>query len=192
MSRYILFLHGYEGTSHSYKAQCIRQQLEHYEDVQLICPQLTCYPQSVWVQIQDIMEAFAGQIIGVVGASLGGLFAARTSVTYDRPAVLINPVSDISVVPRLIGEHIHPHTHECFRLTHQHVQQLERLMIEPEQTHLRQWLMLQTGDEVLDFRQALGAYPYMKQTIECGGHHGFAGFARYAPAIVRFFLTNKD
>ncbi|MFM2480383.1 YqiA/YcfP family alpha/beta fold hydrolase [Celerinatantimonas sp. YJH-8] len=193
MSRYLLFLHGFEGSSTSYKGQCIRRYLAaHDPDIQLLLPQLACYPQPMWLQIQEILNSFSGQLIGIVGASLGGLLAARTAIESHLPAVLINPLSDLDGLSGWLGERVHPFTAERYRLQPTHLQQLAELMISPQESSHRHWLMLQTGDEVLDFRQALQAHPQARRTIECGGEHGFSGFHRYVPAMIRFLLDNKE
>ncbi|MFM2484723.1 YqiA/YcfP family alpha/beta fold hydrolase [Celerinatantimonas yamalensis] len=192
MARYLLFIHGYQGSSQSYKGACLRQYLQtHNPDTVLLIPQLACYPQPAWLQIREILDTFAGELIGIVGASMGGLMAAKASVDSGLPAVLVNPLADLSIVTNLLGEHIHPQTQEQYRLNTKHLEQLKEMQIAPERCSQRQWLILQTGDELLDFQQALKMYPHTKQTIECGGNHGFAGFARYVPAIIQFLLNNK-
>lgn len=189
--RYLLFIHGYEGTSQSYKGRCLRHYLaRYYPDICLIVPQLACYPRPAWQQIEEILETYQGKLVGIVGASMGGFMAAKASVLSGLPAVLVNPLADLEQVTMRLGEHIHPHTREQFCLTDKHVLQLKKLQVFPEQMSPKQWIMLQTGDEILDFRKALQVYPNTRRTIECGGEHGFVGFHRYVPAIIRFLLED--
>lgn len=193
MSHYLLFLHGFEGSPASYKAQCLKQYLaQNFPDIELLLPQLACYPEPAWSQIQSILTTFEGEILGIVGASLGGLFALQASIQSQLPAIVINPLADLSQLSYVLGERVHPYTGERYRLRQTHLETLSKLKITPQQSGAQHWLMLQTGDEVLDFRQALQAYPNTRRTIECGGSHGFDGFARYVPAIIRFLLANKE
>ncbi|MGR5542125.1 YqiA/YcfP family alpha/beta fold hydrolase, partial [Vibrio campbellii] len=48
------------------------------------------------------------------------------------------------------------------------------------------WLLQQTEDEVLDYRQAVARFSGSKQTVEEGGDHSFIGFDRYPVAIIEF------
>jgi hypothetical protein len=50
----------------------------------------------------------------------------------------------------------------------------------------RYFLLVQTGDEVLDYRQAVGFYAGAWQFVQGGGDHAFTGFERQIPAILAF------
>ncbi|GAK83639.1 putative esterase [Vibrio ponticus] len=48
------------------------------------------------------------------------------------------------------------------------------------------WLLQQTEDEVLDYRQAVEKFAQSKQTVEPGGDHSFVDFERYPQRIIEF------
>ena len=50
----------------------------------------------------------------------------------------------------------------------------------------RYWLMVQTGDEVLDWREAVSFYAGAYQFVQGGGDHGFQDFPVQIPPVLRF------
>ena len=50
----------------------------------------------------------------------------------------------------------------------------------------RYLLLVQTGDEVLDYRLAVEKYRGARQVVIEGGDHGFRNFSDYIPMILEF------
>jgi predicted esterase YcpF (UPF0227 family) len=50
----------------------------------------------------------------------------------------------------------------------------------------RYLLLVQTGDEVLDYRVAVAFYAGAWQFVQGGGDHAFQGFVAQIPVILRF------
>jgi predicted esterase YcpF (UPF0227 family) len=50
----------------------------------------------------------------------------------------------------------------------------------------RYLLMVETGDEVLDYAEAVAFYAGAFQYVQGGGDHSFQDFARQIPALLRF------
>ncbi len=50
----------------------------------------------------------------------------------------------------------------------------------------RYFVLLQTGDETLDYREAELKYKNSQCIIEQGGDHGFTGLESYIPQIMKF------
>jgi uncharacterized protein len=81
------------------------------------------------------------------------------------------------------------HTGETWELTEAHLAELAALghaeaISRPE----RYLLLAQTGDEVLDYRDAVAYYAGATQIIEDGGNHSFAGFERHLPNHSGFLI----
>ena len=99
--------------------------------------------------------------------------------------MLINPAAVSSLdAAKFIGEHANFHTDERFTFTATHAAQLEAQISKP--TPARYWLLVETGDEVLDWRQAARFYAGCRQTILEGGDHSFTRFPEFIPQIIEY------
>ena len=85
-----------------------------------------------------------------------------------------------------LGEHCNPYTNERYQLEAHHVEELKALDVNNIERPTDFWLLQQTDDEVLDYRQAVSRFAGAKQTVEQGGDHSFVGFERFTPSIIDF------
>jgi len=53
-------------------------------------------------------------------------------------------------------------------------------------TPQRYLLLVETGDEVLDYRKAIARYAGAEQVVTQGGDHSLQSFAEHLPRVVRF------
>ena len=68
--------------------------------------------------------------------------------------------------------------------TPEHAAQLRAQVAPP--TPGRYWLLLEEGDEVLDWRQARDYYAGCWQTVLPGGDHSFTRFPEYIPQLIEY------
>lgn len=128
-----------------------------------------------------------------MGSSLGGYWCTYLAEKYDLPAVLINPsVSPYEMMPNYLGQPLKSyHSDDTYTLTVAHVDEIKSvdtpIIARPD----NYWLMLQSGDEVLDYRQALDKYPDSKLLLEDGGDHSFQNFERHIEAAIEFLQEHK-
>ena len=125
--------------------------------------------------------------LAVAGSSLGGFYATWLAERYQCPAVLINPaVKPHELLRKYLGENTNYYTDERWILDESHIEQFRQLYIEEISDPERYLLMLQTGDQALDYREALDKYAACPSIIEQGGSHEFTGFERYLDKILSF------
>jgi predicted esterase YcpF (UPF0227 family) len=132
------------------------------------------------------MAQHAGARFCFVGSSLGGFYATHFAERSDARAVLLNPAIDPHVGLRAyLGEQKNLHTGEPYTLTKAHLRAWEALQ-EPRITPARYLLIVETGDEVLDYRKAVARYRGAEQLVVTGGDHSLQSFAQHLPRILAF------
>ncbi|EXI91970.1 MAG: esterase YqiA [Candidatus Accumulibacter sp. BA-94] len=182
----ILYLHGFCSSPASWKARLLGDFLKARGlGDRLACPALPPVPLAAIGSAEAALSDAEGETT-LVGSSLGGYYAAWLAEKHDLRAVLINPaVMAPELLSGLVGKHSNFHTGESFDFTDEHVNEL-RLLESPQVTAERYLLLVETGDEVLDYRQALQRYAGSRQIVIDGGDHSFLAFPRLLPQIIEF------
>lgn len=187
----LIYIHGFISSPESEKAEELRQFVRaEAMPIDLRIPPLSNDPDQAYAQLVSLVTeelADGRQQIALIGSSLGGFWATLLVERFGLRAVLINPaVNPHLSAPQLLGEHQNLYTGEGFTLTEKHVEVLHSLALTHVSRPQNLWLMVQIGDETLDYRQAVAYYPSAKQTVEEGGDHRFQSFDRHLPAIMAF------
>jgi hypothetical protein len=121
-----------------------------------------------------------------VGSSLGGFYATYLAEKHAARAVLINPAIDPHVGLRAyLGPQRNLHTGEPYELAEAHLREWEKLYV-PRISPQRYLLIVETGDEILDYRQAVQRYAGAEQVVIPGGDHSLQSFPQHLPRILRF------
>jgi predicted esterase YcpF (UPF0227 family) len=194
----LIYLHGFLSSPLSAKATLTRDWLaRHHPAIAFAVPALPDLPQAALAAAEAaVVAALARGRVGLIGSSMGGFHATVLAERYDLRAVLVNP----SAQPHLRihryfsqdgkSEQTNPYTGQRFTLDENDARWLENAQPAAPDPR-RYWLLVQTGDEVLDYREAVAYYAGCRQTIEPGGNHQFAGFERYLPEIVEFLCEGE-
>lgn len=187
----LLYIHGFLSSPLSTKAQQVKQWLvEQRPDITFCCPQLPPYPDQC-AQILMEQVTTAKTPIYVMGSSLGGFWSTWLAEQIGCKAVLINPAVDVmTLIPPFLHQTLNNYHHsDTYFLTDDHLQQLQHYCVSELTEPKRYWLLVQTGDETLDYRLAVEKYAGCRHTVEQGGDHSFQRFERFISDIINFFET---
>ncbi|TAJ21168.1 MAG: alpha/beta fold hydrolase [Rugosibacter sp.] len=202
----ILYLHGFTSGPQSVKARALGERMAARGlAADFICPQLPASPAAAIALAEQIIEqhrkvgaadtannGVKSAKITLVGSSLGGFYATVLAEKFNLNAVLVNPAV-INQLPMedFIGTHRWLYTGEPFEFTAQHIAELRALerprLSQPE----RFWLMLEEGDETLDYRQAAAYYVSARQTVLVGGDHSFTRWNDYLDEIIDWSVVPR-
>lgn len=185
----VLYLHGFNSSPQSLKAQQTRDWLaSHYPLVGFCSPLLSPYPDRAIATLKEVCQGFDWTQVLVMGSSMGGFYATWVSQTFNCKGVLINPaVRPWQGREYLLGWQKNFHTDEQYLFEQRHIDGFARWEIDPLPAPQNLLVLLQSGDEVLDYRHALDKYSASHLRVEDGGDHGFQGYERHLPDIYRFW-----
>jgi predicted esterase YcpF (UPF0227 family) len=180
----IVYLHGFNSSPQSHKAQVLKRHMaERGLGEKFACPTL---PPAANQAVRIAESAGLGERICYVGSSLGGFYATYLVEQYGGKAVLINPAIDPHVGLRAyLGTQTNLHTGEPYELTEAHLAQWRSLYV-PEITPSRYLLIVETGDELLDYRRAVERYAGAEQVVVPGGDHSLQSFPSHLARILSF------
>ena len=186
----LLYLHGFNSSPQSKKAlETGRWMKLNTPDIEFCCPQLSPYASEAMDTLKALVEDYLPEPVYLVGSSMGGFFATCLVEQYNLPAVLINPaVNPSSGLHSWLGENRNFITGERWFFEPQHIEQYRDLNPQQIKCQKNYKILLQTGDEVLDYRHAQERYKGCAIETEVGGDHSFVDYQQHIPAILKFLI----
>ena len=190
MSTLLVYLHGFNSSAQSNKARLLGEYLgQRGLSHRYASHSLPHQPTRAIAIAEAAMAGRPGNEVCFIGSSLGGFYATHLAEKHRARAVLINPAIDPHIGLRAyLGPQNNLYTGEKYLLTEATLRQWEYLGV-PRITAERYLLLVETGDEVLDYRQALDFYAGARQVVVEGGDHSLQSYPRHLPAILEFADT---
>jgi len=183
----ILYLHGFRSAPASVKARALHahMQARGLGDAYW-CEQLPVGAQDA-IALIEARIARCDTPPTLVGSSLGGYYATWLAERHGLKAVLVNPgVLSYLTLENWLGVQTNLYTGKSFDFTPDHLAQLRAIEVPQITRPERYWLMVETGDEVLDYRHAVEKYTHARQTVLPGGDHGFSRWNDYLDEVLTF------
>jgi predicted esterase YcpF (UPF0227 family) len=186
----LIYLHGFRSAPASHKATALGAAVDALPAQArplLHVPYLQLSPQRAVARVEALARESPPASVTLVGSSLGGYYATWVAEALGLRAVLINPaVHPYDDLAPYLGVQTNLYTGEDFEVTAAHFDELRALRVPRITRPGRYFLLVETGDEVLDYRVAVRFYAGAWQFVRGGGDHAFADYQAQIPAILRF------
>jgi predicted esterase YcpF (UPF0227 family) len=169
----VIYIHGFGSSAFGVKSKLFK---EYFKDDIFIAPSLSYIPILAIKTLEDMIESYIklDQKVVLIGSSLGGFMATYLSDRYNIKAVLINPaIKANETLSRAIGEGISYFDCTKFEWNSQHLSMLKQHKVIPKDFD-KFMVLLQTADELLDYKEAKEFFKSSKNLIiQEGGSHNF-------------------
>jgi predicted esterase YcpF (UPF0227 family) len=178
----ILYLHGFASCGDSTKTRLLKA---YFGGGELYSPDLPLRPANAIAFIDTLISE--NEIDLMIGSSLGGFYASFFCEKYGIKTVLINPSTEphITLAP-YTGINRYWCSGETFEWKKSYLQELKRQRIGRVKIPSNYLLLLQSGDEVLDYTKALRKFKGASLSLEEGGNHRFENLNDHLERIRRF------
>ena len=185
-----IYIHGFGSSGQGGKARLFRQYYQNIGEP-FIAPSLSYIPELAISTLEELIHSYNS--VNLIGSSLGGYYAIYLAEKYQLKAALINPaVQSPKTLKRavdLTGLALNYYDGSHFSWQETHLEMLKTYAVE-DVTPERYLLMLQKGDDVLDYRDALAKIPRAAMILEDGGTHTFENIEQHFDTIREFLAEN--
>jgi hypothetical protein len=186
----LLYIHGFNSSPFSDKAVMTAKYMAlHHPSVAFHQPQLPNTPKAAMVLLTAYVEAAidAKEPLAYIGSSLGGYFASYLAETYGGKAVLVNPaVKPFELFDEFMGPQFNPYTEQHYLVLPEHKSEVAEFNTAVIRNPDHFLVLLQTVDDVLDYREAVNKYHHCQLRVEAGGDHSFVGYESHLQTVSQF------
>lgn len=183
----VVYLHGFNSSPASLKARLFVEYCAAHE-IEGEVPALSHDPDVAMSTAMSCIIRGGNLPALLIGSSLGGYYATWFTEHYGVPSALVNPA--VSPCDHLhsefLGRQRNHYTGEEYEFTKAHVDALRNYDSPRIRDPHKYLLLVQTGDEVLDYRLAVERYRGCEQDVFTGGNHSYDNFADKLPRIMQF------
>lgn len=181
----ILYIHGFASCGDSNKTRLLKQ---HFKNV--LSPDIPVDPDEAISFIQKTI--IDNEVSLIIGSSLGGFYAAYFAQKFQIKSILLNPSTQpfITLAP-YVGTNEFFCSGESFEWTKEHIVKLMSYAISKDSIKASVLVLLQKGDEVLDYQKAATLYEHYQLIIQENGNHRFENLDEYIQNIESFIKNSK-
>ncbi|MGE4455666.1 MAG: YqiA/YcfP family alpha/beta fold hydrolase [Arcobacteraceae bacterium] len=183
----IIYIHGFGGSGQGNKAKEFRNYFKSL-GIGFVAPSLPYNPELAITTLDELIDSYKDDVY-LIGSSLGGFYSIYLSQKQNvKKVVLINPaITPWNTLQRAKGLAPNFYDESTFAWCESHLEILKKYEIKDIDKQ-KIFLLVQKGDELLDYTQAVDKLKNAKTVIEDGGNHAFEGIDRYFEEI-KYFLN---
>ena len=187
MSKTILYFHGFASSSDSNKAKIISSYISKISpNTKLIIPDLDNNFKKAISQIELLIKN-SNESISFVGSSLGGYFAAYFAGILNTKAILINPaIPPLKGFDIYLGENKNYSTGERFHIKKEDISFLRGLSTKEYLNQENTLILMESGDEVLQYKETSKFFKGCYIDIVFGGSHSYESMEKKLKKISNF------
>ena len=190
----IVYLHGFNSGPQSVKGRLLAAAAATLAQPPVFhLPQLSHRPSRAMRDVRSWLDVHVpgGCGLTLVGSSLGGYYATWLAERYGARAVLINPaLRPYEDLRSYLGRQRNPYDGEEYEFTAAHLDEMRSLAVTAITRPERYFLLVRTGDELLDWRESVTYYAGASQYALGGGDHGWTDFGDELAQVLRFAGCN--
>ena len=184
----LIYIHGFASSANSNKVRLLKKRFPN-----MIAFDLNVSPKEAISQLDFfISKHLDKENITLIGSSLGGFYAMYFSQKYALKVILINP----SIYPEKTlvcykDKQVTNYSkeNETFIFKAEYIEEL-KIFKTVNVDHSKVLLLLQKGDQTIDYKEALGFLPNAMSVVESAGTHQFENIEHYFDKI-DFFQNKK-
>ena len=179
MTKNIFYFHGFKSSSDSNKAKIFKRFLkDSSKNTRVFIPDLKNRFEEAIEQIQNLLDGADGEII-FAGSSLGGYYATIFAEKYNAKAILINPaIHPLKDFEEYLGENVNYSTDDKFFINQSDIDFLRSLNSNKISSPCNFLVLLESGDEILNYLETISFYEGSYIDIAFGGDHSYSSFEK--------------
>lgn len=184
----ILYIHGWNSYKDARKAVLLKNEINSSKNFEVDSITLKSHPKEAIQQLSNYIEDHKEQRkVHLIGSSLGGYYATFLSERYNLKAAMINPaVWAYKIFKNDMGSNENLNTGEKYFIDDLWVQSLKDIFIE-NITGKNYLVLLQTGDQTLNYKFAKQYFEGSNIIIDEGGSHSFENLELKIPEMLLHF-----
>ena len=180
----IIYIHGFGSSGQGMKAKLFREYFKT-KGIPFIAPSLSYIPDLAIATLEELINSYDDVVL--IGSSLGGFYSLYLSQKYNLKAVLINPsIYPYKTLQKCVGQAPSFHDTSSFKWMDEHIESLKKYSVESTNQD-KIMLLVQKGDETLNYKTAVEKLPKSLQIVEEGGNHSFEDIEKHFEKIKVFF-----